>query len=498
MSVSRRGFLAGLATGAGVLTAGSAKAAGVKHFEGHKGRFGLLHDTTLCVGCRSCEAACKQVNGHPPLDKPIDDKSVFEQHRRITPTQFTVVNRYREGEGRTPPVYRKHQCMHCNEPCCASVCLVHAFEKTPEGPVLYDPDVCLGCRYCVMACPYNALSYEYDSAFDPKVMRCTMCYPRIKEGKNPGCADACPTGAILYGEREELIEIAQERIRKDPDRYIDHIFGEHEFGGTSWMVLSGTGFGNLGLHEGVTHESLPSIGTSYLSVVPLVVTIYPGLLMAFYAFSKRKDKLAHEELEEAVRAAVEKADEETKAKLKQATDKAARTRKRPSTPQSKRPSKKPRRKPLKAKWTSRAGGKVMSDAVHSPRGKLLSPFNVIAGIILLVGGGIILLRFAQGLEATTNLTHYYPWGVWIGFDVMSGVALAAGGFVTSSAVYLFGMKEYKPIVRPAILTGFLGYFLVVLGLLVDLGKPWHLPYPFIVQAGPTSALFEVSLCVACT
>lgn len=137
----------------------------------------------------------------------------------------------------------------------------------------------------------------------------------------------------------------------------------------------------------------------------------------------------------------------------------------------------------------------MSEATQA-RGKLATPFNLITGFILLVGGAIVLLRFVKGLEATTNLTHYYPWGIWIGFDVMSGVALAAGGFVTSSAVYLFGMKEYKPIVRPAILTGFLGYFLVVLGLLVDLGKPWHLPYPFIVQAGPTSALFEVSLCVA--
>ncbi len=138
----------------------------------------------------------------------------------------------------------------------------------------------------------------------------------------------------------------------------------------------------------------------------------------------------------------------------------------------------------------------MSEAIQPARGKLFTPFNLITGFILLVGGAIVLLRFGKGLEATTNLTHYYPWGIWIGFDVMSGVALAAGGFVTSSAVYLFGMKEYKPIVRPAILTGFLGYFLVVLGLLVDLGKPWHLPYPFIVQAGPTSALFEVSLCVA--
>jgi Ni/Fe-hydrogenase subunit HybB-like protein len=127
---------------------------------------------------------------------------------------------------------------------------------------------------------------------------------------------------------------------------------------------------------------------------------------------------------------------------------------------------------------------------------LLSPFNLISGVILLGGAIILGIRFTQGLAATTNLTHTNPWGLWIGFDVMSGVALAAGGFVTSSAVYLFGLKEYQPIVRPAILTGFLGYFLVVLGLLADLGRPWRLPYPFIKQAGPTSPLFEVALCVA--
>jgi Ni/Fe-hydrogenase subunit HybB-like protein len=144
----------------------------------------------------------------------------------------------------------------------------------------------------------------------------------------------------------------------------------------------------------------------------------------------------------------------------------------------------------------------MSDVIveASPPGAgkagYLTPFNIVSAVIL-VGGAVILgIRFTQGLAATTNLSHTYPWGLWIGFDVMSGVALAAGGFVTSTAVYLFGMKEYKPIVRAAILTGFLGYFLVVLGLLADLGRPWRLPYPFIRSAGPTSPLFEVALCVA--
>jgi Ni/Fe-hydrogenase subunit HybB-like protein len=141
---------------------------------------------------------------------------------------------------------------------------------------------------------------------------------------------------------------------------------------------------------------------------------------------------------------------------------------------------------------------VIVDASPPGSGKAgyLTPFNIISGVILAGGAVILGIRFTQGLAATTNLSHTYPWGLWIGFDVMSGVALAAGGFVTSTAVYLFGMKEYKPIVRAAILTGFLGYFLVVLGLLADLGRPWRLPYPFIRSAGPTSPLFEVALCVA--
>jgi Ni/Fe-hydrogenase subunit HybB-like protein len=139
----------------------------------------------------------------------------------------------------------------------------------------------------------------------------------------------------------------------------------------------------------------------------------------------------------------------------------------------------------------------MSDpTATTPPARLLTPFNLLSSLILLGGGVLVVLRFAKGLGATTNLSHTNPWGLWIGFDVMTGVALAAGGYVTSSAVYLFGMKEYRPIVRPAILTGFLGYFLVVVGLVVDLGRPWRLPYPFVVQAGPTSALFEIALCVA--
>jgi Ni/Fe-hydrogenase subunit HybB-like protein len=126
----------------------------------------------------------------------------------------------------------------------------------------------------------------------------------------------------------------------------------------------------------------------------------------------------------------------------------------------------------------------------------LTPFNVVAGIIVAVGLVITVIRFTQGLAATTNLSDYNPWGIWIGFDLLVGVALAAGGYVTSAACYIFGLKRFHSAVRPAILTGFLGYALVVLALHYDVGRPWRLPYPFIVQSGTTSLLFEVAACVA--
>ncbi len=326
MSISRRGFLGGAAGAA--LTASAARAGSAKHFGGYPGRYGLLHDTTLCVGCRSCELACAEVNDLPLPDVPRNDLSVFDNLRRTTDTELTVVNRYREATEDDPAVFRKHQCMHCNEPCCATVCPVQAFEKTPEGPVLYHAELCMGCRYCVMACPYYALAYEYDNPLTPRVMRCTMCYPRIKDGLKPACADACPMGAITFGRREDLIAVARDRFRKHPGRYVEHIFGELEFGGTSWMTLAGTEFNNLGLPDEMTSEPLPAIATSYLGVVPLVITIYPGLLLGLHAFSKRREAVARQERETAVAEALARNNEDARQKLAKAAEKAKKDQER--------------------------------------------------------------------------------------------------------------------------------------------------------------------------
>jgi Ni/Fe-hydrogenase subunit HybB-like protein len=138
----------------------------------------------------------------------------------------------------------------------------------------------------------------------------------------------------------------------------------------------------------------------------------------------------------------------------------------------------------------------MSDKATTADKTLFTPFNVVAGFIIIIGTVITILRFTGGLAAVTNLSDNNPWGLWIGFDLLVGVALAAGGYVTSAAVYLFGMKKYHSAVRPAVLTGFLGYALVVFALHYDVGRPWRLPYPFIIQSGTTSLLFEVGACVA--
>ncbi len=137
----------------------------------------------------------------------------------------------------------------------------------------------------------------------------------------------------------------------------------------------------------------------------------------------------------------------------------------------------------------------MSEEATAANQSVFNPFNIVAGVIVLIGIGLTVLRFTGGLGAVTNLSNNNPWGIWISFDLLCGVALAAGGYTTSAACYLFGMKKYHSAVRPAILTAFLGYALVVLALHYDVGRPWRLPYPIFIQQGTTSVLFEVGLCV---
>jgi formate dehydrogenase iron-sulfur subunit len=321
----RRNFL-GLLGAAGMSAAlgRPAQAAGTTHFQGHPGSFGVLFDATRCIGCRSCEAGCNQVNGLPAPAKPFDDLSVMEAQRRTDAQTYTIVNRYDRIPGAAGPVYRKNQCQHCLEPACASACFVAAFSKTPQGAVVWDESVCVGCRYCMIACPFDIPAYEYNEPLTPRIMKCHMCHPHITAGRItvPGCVGACPTEALVYGKRADLIRAARERHAAFPNRYLNHIYGEHEMGGTNWLYVSGVPFKEIGLREDLGITPAPEMTSGALGAVPVIAGAWPVLLTGIYAINKRKEKISAEEKKQAVAEAVAKAKAAAKAELDKAIAKA--------------------------------------------------------------------------------------------------------------------------------------------------------------------------------
>jgi Fe-S-cluster-containing dehydrogenase component len=198
-------------------------------------RKGVLVDTTVCIGCRKCEWACKGAHDIEQGDfESYQNNEVLNDMRRPTPTDLTIVNRYTDEGLRNV----KLQCMHCDYPACVSACIVGAISKTENGSVVWDTDMCIGCRYCMVACPFQIPTFEYEKALDPRIVKCDFCIDRTNEGKIPACVNICPVEALTYGTREELITEARRRIKNNPDKYYNHIFGEHEVGGTSWLYLA--------------------------------------------------------------------------------------------------------------------------------------------------------------------------------------------------------------------------------------------------------------------
>ena len=297
MEVSRRKFLKSIAaaSGAGLLSK-SRLAQGASSLIGWQDRFGILSDLTRCVGCRSCEAACNEINKLPPPKIPFEDQSVFEKIRRADAQTYTVVNRYPNPKPEGQPIFVKRQCMHCDEPACASACLVKAFRKTREGSVTYNQGVCIGCRYCMTACPFYVPAYEYDDPFSPEIKKCTMCYAnRISKGGIPACVEACPMEAITFGKRSDLIKLARKRIIEQPDIYIDHIYGEHEVGGTSWLYISGVPFEKIGFRMDLGTTPYAELTKGFLGAVPLVLILWPAFLIGVYMFTKRRQGMIETE-----------------------------------------------------------------------------------------------------------------------------------------------------------------------------------------------------------
>ncbi|OGU46499.1 MAG: 4Fe-4S ferredoxin [Ignavibacteria bacterium GWB2_36_8] len=260
-------------------------------------RMGVLVDTTTCIGCRNCEWACKKTHNLPAGElNSYEDKSVFKEMRRPDSSALTVVNQYENEKRINFPINVKVQCMHCDHPACVSACIVGAFSKQENGSVIWDTDMCIGCRYCMAACPFQIPAFEYDKALNPLIMKCDFCFDRTKEGKLPACVSICPVEALTYGQRTDLVKIGRDRIKRNSDRYIDHIFGEYEVGGTSWMYLASKDFKELDFPD-IGRNPAPGVSESiqhgiFAYFVP-PVSLY-ALLGGIMWISKRRKELEEE------------------------------------------------------------------------------------------------------------------------------------------------------------------------------------------------------------
>jgi formate dehydrogenase iron-sulfur subunit len=240
----------------------------------------ILYDSTLCIGCRACEGACAERWG-----LPYDDKIAAEE--KISAHKLTAVETHGER-------FSRRLCMNCVQPACASVCPVGALQKTALGPVVYDADKCMGCRYCMQACPFQVPSYEW-SALLPRMRKCDMCYERQSQGKVTACSESCPVGATKTGDRDALVAEARQRIAEKPDQYYSKIYGIEEVGGTSVFYLSAVPFEQIGLRTNVPKEALPETTWRVLEMLPDVVSTGAVLLGGIWWISNRREEVAKAE-----------------------------------------------------------------------------------------------------------------------------------------------------------------------------------------------------------
>jgi len=435
---------------------------------------GYLIDISNCVGCRACQTACKQWKDLPGEQTSFNATTGNLQNPTTLSSKTLTVVQFHELEDDAAPgglryLFAKRQCMHCQEPACASACPVTAIHKTAEGAVVYDASKCIGCRYCMWACPWGVPTAEWDS-LAPKISKCDMCHERFAfapplefngqilasadaadlaaMSSLPACVKSCPAGALEFGERETLLKKAKERIRAHPGRYVTHIYGEHEAGGTNVLYLSPVPFEKLGFPK-VGKEPYPKYSKLALGAVPPAVVGLGALLGTAHAFFKRKQEVANAE-----------------ARVKPA-----------AVPQERM---------------------ILTVQEHHPRferlqKKLWTPVNLVLAVLMGFGAVSFLARFALGLGKATNLSDTYAWGLWIVFDLV-WIAAAAGAFATAGIIYVFQRKDLYSIGRSAVLMGLLSYSFVLVTLVGDLGQPWHF-YQLGLNAPEHSAMYEVSWCV---
>jgi formate dehydrogenase iron-sulfur subunit len=415
-----------------------------------------LVDITRCIGCRSCQVACKQWNDRDGEQTELQPDLGFQNPAVLSAKTLTLIS-YREvvddkAPGGLQLVSTMWRCLHCLEPACVSSCPTTALERRPDGPVVYNDNQCIGCRYCLWACPWGVPSADWDSRA-PKIHKCTHCadrcdqpLPASRNGEAltgdeaeqfrdniqvPACVKACPADALRYGDRDEMLKEARNRIAARPDKYVDHVYGEKEAGGTSVLYLSSVPFDKLGFPD-VGTKAYPAYSKTALHAVPPAVMAIGALLGGTYAFFKRRTRAM-------------------------------------STDHHDHPEFAPLQEKL---WT---------------------PFNIFMVALMVFGALSLLARFVLGLGESTQLSDTYAWGLWIVFDLV-WIAVAAGAFATAGLIYVFQRKDLYSMGRAAVLMGLLSYSFVTVTLVADLGLPWHF-YQLALQAPEQSAMFEVSWCV---
>jgi formate dehydrogenase iron-sulfur subunit len=240
----------------------------------------ILTDVTKCIGCRECVAACKEVN-----DLALDVPRTWQKNDGLSAVNWTSIL------DRGDKHFVRKQCRHCIDPACVTACPVGALHKTDNGSVVYDSGKCLGCRYCMMACPYGIPRYDWDQPV-PYVRKCTLCSERVGEGKEPGCTSACPVEATIFGEREQLLAEAHRRIAENPGKYIDRVWGEKEFGGTSVLYLSDIDLSFLVYGSGTGTTPLPQTTSAAMRAVPFVFVGMGGVMYGINWIIRRRMQLA--------------------------------------------------------------------------------------------------------------------------------------------------------------------------------------------------------------
>lgn len=303
MALHRRAVLKTLAVGGVAAVAGTGKAAARALPSVPPKAMGMLYDTTLCIGCKSCVVACKQANDREPDPGPFENLPLYDAPLDLNGKTKNIIKLYRSGDEFS---YVKQQCMHCLDPACAAACMLHSLQKDPvTGVVSYNPAYCVGCRYCQMSCPFNVTKFEFDKAA-PKVVKCELCRHRVKDeavmgadgftrypkGQGPACCEVCPRGAVIYGRREELLAEAKRRIAAAPGKYFeDRVYGEFEGGGTQVLYLSHVPFSAIGLPS-LGQRPVPEVaydvqeGIYYK--VPFAAPVGLYAILAFVAYRNRR------------------------------------------------------------------------------------------------------------------------------------------------------------------------------------------------------------------